>query len=267
MRKDLGVFFNYSGKTIIMKFKSKLRYIFFKTFPEKYIKFFNRFYDHKLNHNLLDLLKKGLRIDVIFDIGAFRGEWSKLLNKTSLKNKNFYLFEANEENREYLKSSGFKFFLNVLSNRSKEVEFFSRASTGDSYLVEQTSLYKKGFKSILKKTISLDELIKKEKLPYPDFIKIDTQGSELDILKGSQECTSKCSLLYLECPIIEYNLKAPNLNEYISYLSSINFVPFDICEVHKIDNILIQVDILFIKKNILNTINPGKKILNILNSN
>ena len=88
-----------------MKLKSKLRYLFFKTFPEKYIKFFNRSYDHKLNHNLLDLLKKGLKIDVIFDIGAFRGEWSKLLNKTSLKNKNFYLFEANEENREYLKKS------------------------------------------------------------------------------------------------------------------------------------------------------------------
>jgi len=85
-----------------MKFKPKLYYLFFKVFPQIYIKFFNRSYDHKLNHNLLNLLKRGLKIDIIFDIGAYRGEWSKLFNKTSLKNKKFYLFEANEENREFL---------------------------------------------------------------------------------------------------------------------------------------------------------------------
>ena len=69
------------------------------------------------------------------------------------------------------------------------------------------------------------------------------------------------------CPIIEYNLRAPNLDDYIKYLNSINFVPYDLCEIHKIDNILIQIDILFIKKSIFNNLYPGKKILNILNSN
>ena len=115
--------------------------------------------------------------------------------------------------------------------------------------------------------MSLDELVKKENLPYPNFIKIDTQGSELDILKGSQQSISECSLIYLECPIIEYNLKAPNINEYIKYLDSIGFVPYDICEIPKMDNVLIQIDILFIKKSILIKIHPEKKNLNILNSN
>ena len=72
-------------------------------------------------------------------------------------------------------------------------------------------------------------------------------------------------MIYLECPIIEYNLGAPNLNDYIKYLNSINFVPYDLCEVHKIDNILIQIDILFIKKSTLNEFYPDKKILNFLN--
>ena len=89
-----------------MKVKSKLQYLFFKTFPKKYIKFFNRYFDHKLNFNLLDLQKKGLKIDVVFDVGAYRGKWSKLLDQTSLKEKQFYLFEANEENRVFLEKSG-----------------------------------------------------------------------------------------------------------------------------------------------------------------
>jgi len=250
-----------------MKLKSKWRYHIFKLFPEKFIKFFNRLYDHRLNYNLLNLLNKGIKIETIYDIGAFRGEWSSLLNKTSLKNKKFFLFEANEKNGEYLEKLNFKYFLKVLSDKNKDVEFYSKMSTGDSYLIEQTSFYKDDIETIVKKTVTLDELVKKENLPYPNFIKIDTQGSELDILKGSQQSISECNLIYLECPIIEYNLKAPNITEYIKYLESVGFVPYDICEVHRMDNILIQIDILFIKKSILKEIHPEKKILNIFNSN
>ena len=248
-----------------MKFKLKLRYHLFKFFPKRFIKFFNRLYEHKLNFNLLDLINKGLKIDVIYDIGAYRGEWSNFLSKTSLKNKNFYLFEANKENEKYLKKLNFKYFFGVLSDKDKNVEFYSRVSTGDSYLVEQTSFYKEDVKPVIKKTVTLDEIVEKKNLPLPSFIKIDTQGSELDILKGSQKSISKCSLIYLECPIIEYNLRAPNLNDYIKYLDSINFVPYDLCEVHKIDGVLIQIDVLFIKKSILNEFYPDKKILDVLN--
>ena len=78
-----------------MKLKSKLKYYFYKSFQRYYIKFFNKAFDHKLNYNLLELIKRGLKIDVIFDIGAHKGNWSKTLYETSLKGKNFYLFEAN----------------------------------------------------------------------------------------------------------------------------------------------------------------------------
>jgi|TARA_B110000211_G_C13961350_1_gene500722 FkbM family methyltransferase len=250
-----------------MKLIPILEYHIFKLFPKKIIKLFDRLYNHRLNYNLLNLLHKGLKIEIIYDIGAYRGKWSSFLNNTSLKNKKFFLFEANEKNGEYLDKFDFKYFLEVLSDKSKDVEFYSQLSTGDSYLLEQTSFYKNNIKPTIKRAISLDELVKKENLPYPNFIKIDTQGSELDILKGSQQSISECSLIYLECPIIEYNLKAPNINEYIKYLDSIGFVPYDICEIPKMDNILIQIDILFIKKSILIKIHPEKKNLNILNSN
>ena len=250
-----------------MKIKSKLIYNLFKNFPEKFIKLFNKFYSHKLNYNLLNLIEKGVKIQVIYDIGAFRGEWSNLLSKTSLINKEFFLFEANEENKEYLNKLSFKYFIDVLSDKEKNVEFYSQVSTGDSYFIEQTNVYKNDCKPKIKKTNTIDNLINNNNLPLPDFIKIDTQGSELDILKGAKKGISNCSLIYLECPIIEYNLQSPNLNDCIEYLSSIGFVPYDICETHKIDNILIQLDLLFIKKSIFHEIHPEKKILNLLNSN
>ena len=244
-----------------MKLKSKIIYNFLKIFPKKYLKIFEKFFDFKLNFNLINLLKQGIYIDVIYDIGAYHGKWSETLNKSSLRNKKFFLFEANEENEAHLKKLPFKFFIEILSDNEKQVEFYSLNSTGDSYYKEKTRLYDKDLDKKIRNTKTLDSVVKKENLPNPDFIKIDTQGSELDILKGGKETVSKCSLIYLECPIIEFNLNSPKFDDYIKYLDSIEFVPYDICEVHKLDNILIQIDILFIKKNIFNKIYPGEKFL------
>ena len=52
------------------------------------------------------------------------------------------------------------------------------------------------------KAITLSSVVKKKSYPIPDLIKIDTQGSEIDILKGAKKTLENCKLLYLECPII-----------------------------------------------------------------
>ena len=247
-----------------MKFKLILKYRLFKLFFKKYSRLFNSFYRHKLNSNLIDLIKKGVKIKTVYDIGAYRGDFSDFLNKTTLKGKDFYLFEANEKNEKYLKKLDFKYFIEVLSDRKKEVKFYSKTHSGDSYFLEQTNFYD-GFDAKTKITNTLDNIVEQNNLPFPNFIKIDTQGSEIDILKGAKRTISNCKLIYLECPIIEYNFGSPNLDQCIKYLNSIDFIPYDICEVHYIDKVLVQIDILFIKKSIINKIYPGKKILNILN--
>ena len=46
----------------------------------------------------------------------------------------------------------------------------------------------------------------------------------------------------------EYNKSVPNFLEHIKYMDSIGFIPYDIVELHKNENILIQIDIIFINK-------------------
>ncbi len=53
-----------------MKLIPILEYHIFKLFPKKIIKLFDRLYNHRLNYNLLNLLHKGLKIEIIYDIGA-----------------------------------------------------------------------------------------------------------------------------------------------------------------------------------------------------
>ncbi len=89
-------------------------------------------------------------------------------------------------------------------------------------------------------------------LPLPDLMKIDTQGSELDILKGAEYCLKNASVLILELPLIRYNIGSPNIAEILEHLRSKRFIPFTVIQEHQIidDSINIgmaQIDIAFVK--------------------
>ena len=136
--------------------------------------------------------------------------------------------------------------------------------SGDSYYRELSERYAKEVEFKLVSAETLNEVVKKNNFEFPNFIKIDTQGSEIDILKGSNKILSNCNLIYLETPIIEYNMGSPNLSENVKYLNSIGYIPYDICEVHYIDEMLVQIDILYIKKSKFLDIFTNHKTIDLL---
>ena len=212
---------------------------------------------HHLNYTLKKLQNRGVSLKVVFDVGARIGLWSTSVRKV-LKSSDFFLFEATEQCREQLSKSGFKYFINVLSDSEKVVEFYEIGSTGDSYYKEYTSFYQ-DIKPIEKRAVSLDFLVNTENLPMPDLIKLDTQGSELDILKGAKKVLRDTSLIYIECPVLKYNEGAPTLTDYLDFLRKLGFLPYEICEQHFANDILMQVDIMFIKKTIYEECYPGPR--------
>jgi FkbM family methyltransferase len=221
-------------------------------------KLFNRLFANQLQNILQDLKSKGIKINTIYDIGARLGEWSKEIQE-ALPSSNFILFEANENCRKALKKTGHRFFIGVLSSEKKVVRFFQNGSTGDSYYKEATSYYDK-VEAVDKQATTLGDLAIEENLPQPDLIKLDTQGSELDILNGGLSLLKNTSLIYLECPILAYNIGAPSFDIYISHLKKIGFIPYQLCEVHHLNNVLVQVDILFISNTILKKLNNNLNV-------
>jgi len=199
--------------------------------------------------NSLRILKsQGLDIENVYDIGACSGNWTHQFKNSVLIDSNFYLFEANSIYKEHLNSSGHFVHMGVLSNPEREsVEFYNGGDTGDSYYKETTKHYDNK-KSIILPCRTLDSVVKEFNLPVPNLIKIDTQGSELDILKGASTIINKVDLVYLECPIIQYNNGAPGIGDYISFMKEKRFVPFDVHEIHRSEEVLLQIDILFISE-------------------
>jgi FkbM family methyltransferase len=203
---------------------------------------------NQLKDFLLNCQAQGLQINTVYDIGANGGNWSLDFKNTILPNSEFILFEANQSHSIYLKNTGFKYFTTILSNPGRDhVEFYSTRGTGDSYYKENTYVYD-NVEPIKLPCTTLDYIVKTNNLPVPNFIKIDTQGSELDILAGAETIINNVDLIYTECPILSYNTGAPSIQDYLDYFKDINFIPVNIYEIHRFEETMIQVDILFMKK-------------------
>jgi len=162
---------------------------------------------------------------ILYDIGAHTGAFTRNFLKTH-KNVISYMFEANPKLFKPKDLSEHYWFNTVLSNlNDNEVSFYYRNGTGDSYYkeIDLTQAYTDPEKySILKlKTKRLDSF----DIPLPDVIKIDTQGSELDILRGCDDILKNCQTIYCEIPAPKktYNQGAPSYKDYIDFFTQAGF--------------------------------------------
>ena len=202
-----------------------------------------------LEYKRLTFLKsKGFYPDVIYDIGAHNGGWTHIVSDIFPKST-FYMFEANKEHEESLKSSGRPYNIGVLGNEEKQVTFYSKADTGDSIFREQSSAYEGShIKEKKEQMQTLDGVVSSKNWKAPNFIKIDVQGAELLVLGGGQQSIDAAEVIMLETKILEYNKGAPMMIDIINYMNSKGFVPYDILEYHYLKSgELNELDVMFVK--------------------
>jgi FkbM family methyltransferase len=197
---------------------------------------------------LSKLSKMPFQINSVFDVGAYHGAWSKEVRKVFPK-ADFYLFEPNSSHNAEISNKGFKVFNLVLGQITGEkVLFYSGGNTGDSYFLEKNPVYLD--KAIEVSLTSLDDAIEANSLPVPDLLKLDTQGSEFQILKGAQKYLQGVKVVLIELPITQMNIGAAKLSEIVEFMESQNFVPIHLSEIHIVIDILVQVDIAFLRRDI-----------------
>lgn len=196
-----------------------------------------------------DFQNGGFNLRVAYDIGAHVGSWSTSL-VSALPHMRPICFEANAAHRESLQQSGFPFFISPLGSKNEEVEFYGKGGTGDSFYRENSSSYE-NVQPVKVQSRRLDDLLEENDLPLPDFIKIDTQGSELDVFGGGMKALSAAKMVYMECPLVPYNQGAPDISQYIGFMMKNDFLPHDILEVHIAKSVAAQIDILFVRSSML----------------
>ena len=162
------------------------------------------------------------------------------------------MIEANECHSSTLDKLIFgtndKYTIATLGDSKRDVIFYTRKdkphTQGASYYKEANYWDIPHLVSKIPKTLeTLDELFDSDS--KFDLIKIDTQGSELDIINGGQYLCKKADYIILEVAVVEYNENAPLENEVITFMENFGFENHSIIGEHYDGNDIIQKDILF----------------------
>ena len=220
-------------------------YVFFQNniFPQDLLKQY-------LNYR--KFIKKGgnKKFKNIIDIGANSGNWT-ILFKNIYPNSNFFLIEANPVHKFKLSKITENYYMGLLDKSVGYKNFYIYKAfngTGSS-LFKENSNHSYITKKI--KTTTLDEVLYKKfsKKNY-DLIKLDTQGSELNILKGAKKILKKTKYIITEIQIKNYNLKSPNYKKLNYFLKKNGFKKIQNLYTHIVDNKISQSDVLYKNINI-----------------
>jgi len=195
----------------------------------------------------------GINPKSILDIGAHTGQfhgWSKRV----WPDVGVFMIEANPLHKDTLNKlatvNGDSSLIAALGDEVREVTFYTRSdkpqTEGNSYYKEHNywdipQLVQES-KVMLKR---LDDIFEDDAVF--DLIKVDTQGSELDILKGGENLVSRASAIILEVSYIEYNEGAPSQQETLDYMKEIGFTQKMSIGEHYNGEEVVQKDLLFLR--------------------
>lgn len=196
----------------------------------------------------------------IIDVGANRGDWSREVQKIFPK-ANFLLCEPNADHRDSLVSlqsdQSTKFIMSdkLLGDKNGFVQYFAnpKANTGNSIYRENTRHFSSDNPYVSVKMMpvtTLQDLVN-EKIGEGvciDFLKIDSQGAELDILRGGKEILPNISLLLLEMSLVKYNINGAMFADIFKFLDKNGFSLVDIVDLQRRKGVLLAMDALFVNK-------------------
>ena len=227
------------------------------------IKLVKKLFPHKIKRDLKDhlgvpslhwtltnLKRAGYKPVVVYDIGAYEGYWTQDFLEVFPK-ANMYLFEAQTKKETFLKNvasqhSTVQYAIELLGSKDGEEVCFIESETGSHVMQENGDSGK-----LNRLTSSLDSLVEKNNWPLPDFLKLDVQGFELEVLRGGTKALKSAEFCLLEVTVLDLGGGAPLLAEVVNFMQENQFQAYDISQFIRrpYDKALWQIDMLFIKYN------------------
>ena len=214
---------------------------------------------------LLELLRP-LSPKVIYDIGANVGTWT-LLSKTIFPDAEVHAFEplTFHVNRfDELTSKLTKVHIHTVALGSApgvaemKVVDFSDASSLLPLTVTGRNLWRlKDTKVEAVRVERLDEWCATTKIPKPDFLKLDVQGFELEVLKGATDCLGASVAVLTEVSFQEFYQDQCLFHDIVEYLWRRDFLLVALGHGTAIGRRLVQGDALFLKRSVINVVEGG----------
>ncbi len=180
-----------------------------------------------MNRALYHLVGKGFSPKVILDAGAAQGYWS-LNTHSFFPGAEYFLVDPLEENAAALERIAAKdpqfHYIRTALGREKGSAFFKIEPDLDgSYWLPPGRTDGREVP-----VCAADELIEAGLIRSPDFVKLDVQGSEMNVLLGADRTLASCEVLIVEVNLFRYLPGWPVAHEVIAHLAGKGFVLFDV---------------------------------------
>jgi hypothetical protein len=98
--------------------------------------------------------------------------------------------------------------------------------------------------------VRLDDYVRTNSLPFPDLMKLDVEGYELEVLSNATECMKHCQFIILEVSFIERHIGQPLFHEILPFMASQGFELYSFPEKMHLAQRIYVTDVLFRNKNI-----------------
>ncbi len=205
-------------------------------------------------------------VKIVFDIGAHEGNLTAAMNQ-EFNNALIYAFEPFPSSYEKLSDlaknnnniNSFPFALSSCTgssdffvNKFSETNSLLPSKKVGSVIDDLTSRVDK----ISIQTLTLNEFCVKHDIEHIDLMKLDTQGSELEVLKGSNKLleAQAISAIYCEVEFMEMYESQALFDEIFNYLKQHKYVLYNFYNMNFLENgQLAWADAFFISKDLCNS--------------
>ncbi|MDR3468652.1 MAG: FkbM family methyltransferase [Xanthobacteraceae bacterium] len=198
-----------------------------------------------------------LRFRTIVDIGANRGQFAlfaRLLNPSAA----IIVFEPLEAPRAVLTEllgadPRVRCHGVAVGALSHDATFFVTAKDDSSSLLPVADRQREIFGTVESSTATvpvrrLSQVVSPSDLEEPSLLKIDVQGSELDVLRGSEDLLGRFAAIYVECSYLPLYQNQALAKDVISWLEERGFVLGGVFNQHDHPGVgPVQADFLFLR--------------------
>lgn len=209
-----------------------------------------RFESPEIPFALERLARNGFKPDCIFDVGAYRGDFARfclgiwpaatIACFEPLPDKVKELEELTSTNPKV------RVFPGLLGAQPQEAVYLHECETASSVLTENVN---KDIPAQQYPMRTVDQIVEEHFAGrFPEFLKLDVQGYELEVLKGAERSLPRMKALLAEVNLLDIHEGAPLFAEFVAWLNERGWVAYDICGLTRrpLDRGLWQTDMLFV---------------------
>ena len=199
---------------------------------------------------LAAMKQRGFHPQATIDVGAYAGEWTLALRQRFPQTR-VLMIEPQAARRKRLQAftethDGVEFAPALLGPAAAQSVTFYQAETGSSVLRDPGN---GSAQPAAMEMTTLDALVRATPFEHADFLKLDVQGYELEVLKGADHVLTSVEAVMMEVNLIAVYEGAPLADEAVSFMAARGFRVYDVCTFFRrpYDYALWQIDMVFVR--------------------